>query len=975
MPPKNLFISCVSNEFGQHRLRLANQLGALPGQPFQVSVQEDFRQGSGSLLERLDEAVRACDCVIHLVGEQDGYGIGDITPEHLARLYSRWGLAVPADVPARSYTQWEYWLARHHQRPTLVYFLTPPAGTPPAPAPTHTAQAVHRQAIRATGEHRKAFGTAHQLVREVFHDLGLEPDYKANTLPYAPLGSLFKGRADFLAKLRAALGEVQYAGHGRHAAITSGAAATMHGLGGIGKTRAAVEFAHQHGHEYTALLFLPSDSPTQLHDSLARLCGVLQLPEADVPQQPEQVQAALAWLRQHPGWLLILDNVDDEPAARAVSELLGQLRAAGQVIITSRISQWPGDVTALGLDVLRPEDAADFLIERTAGKRARAATEAADHADALAIGHDLGHLALALEQAGAYIAATNLSLAQYRKAWVANHDAVLGWFDERVMHYPKSVAITWQTSVKKLGLQAQTLLNWLAWLAPKPIPAVLAEGTITTPLGTGLIVNALAELARYSLVTWEEPDRTSFMVHQLVQDVTRQKVAVRGWWLMRWFRKRMRIGNIKPALHWINDDFVGDPQDVRNWPILERLLPHALAVASYANEAGIATPTIRLLNQSAQLLDAKYHMRDAEVIMRQALAISMISFGPNHSNVAACLNNLATLLYATNRMGEAEPLMRQALAVSEACFGPDHPDVAIRLNNIGILLRDTNRLGEAEPLMRRALAIDEATFGLNDPKVARGLNNLAQLLYATSRLGDAETMMRRALAIVEVSFGPDHPEMATCLNNLAQLVQATNRFGEAELLMRQALVIDEDSFEPNHPNVARDLNNLSALLFITNRLAEAEPLMRRALAIVEAGFGSDHPQVAIRLINLAALLQANNQMEEAESLMRRALAIDEASFGPDHPQVATDLNNLAGLLRATRRLEQAELLMRRHLVIFIAFSKQTGHEHPQLRVDSKNYGSLLLEMGYSSENALAILRRLLQGEADLTLPPPPTQAN
>ena len=100
-------------------------------------------------------------------------------------------------------------------------------------------------------------------------------------------------------------------------------------------------------------------------------------------------------------------------------------------------------------------------------------------------------------------------------------------------------------------------------------------------------------------------------------------------------------------------------------------------------------------------------MREAEPLMRRALAIDEKSFGPDHPDVARDLNNLAQLLQATNRLAEAEPLMRRALAIDEKSFGPDHPDVAIDLNNLAQLLQATNRLAEAEPLMRRALAIDE----------------------------------------------------------------------------------------------------------------------------------------------------------------------------------------------------------------------------------------------------------------------------
>ena len=135
--------------------------------------------------------------------------------------------------------------------------------------------------------------------------------------------------------------------------------------------------------------------------------------------------------------------------------------------------------------------------------------------------------------------------------------------------------------------------------------------------------------------------------------------------------------------------------------------------------------------------------------------------------------------------------------------------------------------------------------------------------------------------------------------------------------------------------------------------------MRRALAIDEKSFGTERPEVATDLNNLAALLEATNRFSEAEPLMRRALAIDERSFGTEHPDIATGLNNLALLLQATHRLSEAEPLMRRHLIIFLDFTRRTGHEHPYLRAGFDNYWDLLQEMGKSDSEIEAAIAALV----------------
>jgi tetratricopeptide (TPR) repeat protein len=144
----------------------------------------------------------------------------------------------------------------------------------------------------------------------------------------------------------------------------------------------------------------------------------------------------------------------------------------------------------------------------------------------------------------------------------------------------------------------------------------------------------------------------------------------------------------------------------------------------------------------------------------------------------------------------------------------------------------------------------------------------------------------------------------------------------------------------------------------TNRLKEAEPLMKRVVKIFEKSLGENHPNVATAMNNLALLYQATNRLKEAEPLMKRALKIDEASLGKDHPDVARDLNNLAQLYQATNRLKEAEPLMKRHLVIFLEFTRRTGHPHPHLQAAIGNYTDLLIQMGHSQNEINDRLKRL-----------------
>jgi tetratricopeptide (TPR) repeat protein len=600
------------------------------------------------------------------------------------------------------------------------------------------------------------------------------------------------------------------------------------------------------------MLFVIAETPEALRRNLATLVGplALNLPEQHATEEPVRLKAVLDWLGEHPGFFLILDNVDAPEAIVEAERLLSTL-SGGHVIVTSRLSNFGGHFHPLELDVLSLEDAAAFLLERTDRRRQKTPDDAAV-ARRLAL--DLGQLALALEQAGAYIARRGLTLARYRQLWQGNWDEVASWVDPTITKYPRAVAVTWQTSVNQLSAPGRSLLKRLAWLAPEPVPNFLIE--VRAPdVAADDIEEALADLAGYSLVRRDQQSQ-EFTIHRLVQDVTRRSLA-----------GERRAPSLVEALSWIDAAFRFDADDVRYWPQAEALASHVHAVTEHAATAGIPEPTGRLMSQLGLVLRAK-------------------------------------ALYA-----EAEPLFRRALAIAEKIYGHEHPVVALHLDNLAQLLHATNRAREAELLYRRALAMAEKTYGPEHPSVARSLNNLAGLLQATNRPREAEPLIRWALAIDEKTHGPEHPSVAADLNNLAILLNDTDRASEAELLYRRALAMAEKTYGPEDPSVAIRLNNLAALLRNTDRAREAEPLIRRALAIAEKSYGPEHPSVATHLGNLAELLSATNRLSEAEPLIRRALVIDEKTYGPEHPSVALDLNNLAILLKETDRLSEAEPLI------------------------------------------------------------------
>ena len=718
MAQRPVFVSAVSSELTTARRELTDDLET---QGHTIIVHESLKllvEGATTLLDVLNTHLSTCEAAICLIGRRAGGGFPSASE---AAPYARHR---PPTMPRASYTQWEFLLAHAHGRPVLACHPTPAFPIDKTDdaldEPDDTAlQAAFLAHVEQTGVPRIAFKDRNELGRLVLRQLpgrtrGATPIH----LPYPSLGPLFKGRDAFLSAIHDSLTQ------GTGTAIT----AAIHGMGGVGKTRAAVEYAWAHHPTLSAALLIPARTQAGLTTALAELTAPLGLPEDQ--SDAARAAAVLAWLNDHPGWLLILDNADSPEAMQAATALMGRLHG-GHVLLTTRLTTLPGAFRRLPLDVLPQQAAADLLLDASVGRR----PAPDDRAQALLLAEALGGLALALTHAAAYVAARGLSLERYRGLLATAFDRLVGYSAPTVTQYERSTAATLALSVAQLTDAGRALLERLAFLAHAPVPDVLLDVPVPD-LGEEDLTEALADLAAYSLVT-RDLEAETFTVHRLVREITRRVLPPDA-----------AQARLTEALGWVDDAFTDDPGDVRDWPRLDPLAEHAEAVAQAAREAGIADPTARLMGA------------------------------------------LGVLFHTKARYDRAERMMDGALALIEASRGKDHPDLAVRLNNLAQLLQATNRLGEAEPLMRRALAIDEASYGAEHPAVARDLNNLAGLMYATNRLGEAEPLMRRMVVIFlkfQRATGHPHPHRDVALSNHAHLLRAMGRDEASIAAEQQAL--------------------------------------------------------------------------------------------------------------------------------------------------------------------------------------------
>jgi tetratricopeptide (TPR) repeat protein len=505
---------------------------------------------------------------------------------------------------------------------------------------------------------------------------------------------LFTGREEVLERLHTALSA------GKTTALTQPQA--ISGLGGIGKTQTAVEYAYRYQDDYEFIQWVKAESTESLISDFVTMAYLLNLPEQQEQEQSRVVEAVKRWFQEHTGWLLIFDNADDLTLLRNFLPSGGK----GHILLTTREQATGRIAQRIELEKMEQEEGALFLLRRAGIITRDAPLDAADPTDLKAakeIVQAMDGLPLALDQAGAFIEETRCSLSDYLLFFQTRQAELLQRRGRLATDHPDPVAATWSLSfekVQKANPAAADLLRLCAFLDPDGIQEeIFTEGA--SELGPTLqpiaadpikLSEAIGVVLTYSLVR-RSPDH-SLIVHRLVQVVLKHDMNKNTQ--RRWAERTVRA---------VNHAF---PEvEYGKWLRCQQFIPHVLACKALIEQWNMTLPTAQLLNNAGYYLKESAQYEQAEPLLQDALSIRESVLGPDHPGTTTSLNDLAILYWAQGRYTEAEPLFQRALAIRERALGPDHPNTANSLNNLALLYKSQGKYELAEPLLKRAQEIRE----------------------------------------------------------------------------------------------------------------------------------------------------------------------------------------------------------------------------------------------------------------------------
>jgi hypothetical protein len=707
---------------------------------------------------------------------------------------------------------------------------------------------------------------------------------------------LLAGREQIIAELQARLMTPSQAGP---------QVAVLHGMGGVGKTTVAVEYAHRHLAGMEIAWQFPAEDPAVLASEFARFASLLGVSTFLDGRDPVgAVHAALA-ARATP-WLLIFDNAPDATALARFLPPAGK----GTILITSQNPHWP---LGQGIEVplLSADAATAFLVSRIGP---------ADLEPTAALADELGGLPLALEQAAAYVLASGSTPATYLELFRRHRASLLARASPH--GYGKTIATTWSLAFTKLDRdapQAAALLRLLACCAPEPVPVgmllrPLASGANQLPADLAHVLaplledelaahDAIAELRQFSLISFPAPGRV--LVHRLVQAATMDRIPadqVNSW-------RQAAAALIEAALP-------SDPRAASAWPAFAVLLPHARAVLG-ADSAGLARAGNYLgwsgdysaaREQLAALFPAQEQTLGADhpvtlttrhdlacwtgqtgnpASARDQLAASLPdalrALGPEHTTTLLIRHDLA---YWTGRAGDAAAARDQfaaLLPVRERLLGSEHPDTLTSRSSLASWIgqaADPSAVARdqliAQPDTRQALG-----SGLSSDDAPHG--NVVWVGQTAGPAAAARDQLVVLLPIRERILGPTHPTTLLTRHELARWTGESGDPAAAREQLTTLLPLREQVLGRDHPDTLVTRSHLARWTGLAGHPAAARDQLTALLPLREQVLGPKHPDTLATRHNLAHWTgQAGDPVAARDQLALLVPNVDRV-LGPEHP--------------------------------------------------------------------------------------------
>jgi tetratricopeptide (TPR) repeat protein len=727
-----------------------------------------------------------------------------------------------------------------------------------------------------------------------------------NNLPQAR-SSLFVGRQRELRRLRDAV-------ESHESAVV---AQTMHGLGGVGKTALALQYAHTFRGDYDVVWWISADSSESVTAGLAAL-GFRLNPRLGTSgaTSTESSEWAIAWLQCHASWLLVLDNVEDPQLA---SSLVGQTQN-GHHLITSRVSiGWHVIGSQLGLDVLSSGDSVELLT------RTSAVPDEKEEKEQVAL--ELGCLPLALEHAAAYVHYNRVSFGHYLGLLRRVPEKALS-FAPAVGATSVSVSKTWQVTLQSIQERddlAISILRFLAWLSPEDIPRELLYSFTEDSFE---VDSALGLLSAYSMISLTAD---SVSIHRLVQAVVRTS-------------EETSIGSpshpqARAAVAILASLNLEPEMSPDSWPMWRRLVPHIEALGRLVPVQYASEFTRTTLYYAARFLKCQNQLQPALECADKCVQMAECDLDEdsNGPDVLSCMNILGAILQELDQHERSVSIFRDLVEKSIGERGALDPFTLSMKNNLASAYQDAGDISKAIAIFEQTLREREEVLPAGDPAVTTTRHNLAIAHRIAGKPHLSVPILERVVRDREAAYGDSGVGTLNSMFNLAISYTEIGDLVRAARLLKHVLSKRQEIFGPDDQHVIGARRRLGDVYRKAGNSKRSIPLYEENIQSAIRAYGADNWRVIEHGMPLAFAYQDAKDPHKAISLLQRVVIWQESINEETDKSVVMARNNLATAYWLDGQNEIASKIFERALSVSVA---ALGFDDKVTRVIRANFQNL-----------------------------------
>ena len=691
----------------------------------------------------------------------------------------------------------------------------------------------------------------------------------------------FTGRDELLAALEERL---------RTQSVTAVLPQALHGMGGVGKSQIATEYAYRHRDDYDIVWWIPSEQPAQILRALIELGGTLDL---NVGQEANTavrvVREALQAGQPYGNWLLIFDNAE---TLDTVKPYLPQ-GGTGRVLVTSRNEQWSDIADPLEVDVFSRSESIELLRKHNPDISVEAANRLAEM---------LEDLPLAIGQATAWRAATHMPVEDYLRLLAEKRVALAE--QATTPGFELAVAAAWTVALDRLGRENPAALQVLqasSFLAPEPISRELFLGPRTPPISPeldaalqnpSLLNQAIRDIQQYGLARIDYRD-DSIQLHRLVRTVVVSQLT-----------EQQRVDMQHAAHLLLAGGNPGKPGLKDFWPRYHALLPHVIASDTVGCEDAWAR------NLVLDIIEFYYYWGDHQGcrdLAEQVVSQWQESLGRDDPQTLKAARWLGFVQRILGNFAEARATNEDSLTRLRRVRGEKHEETLDAMILVAGDLRAQGRFEQARDLDREALLACTAAFGADYPTTLIAAHSLGVSLrlageFRTALEQDSDTSRRRADVL-----GINHPLTLFTLNGLTLDLRECGRYLEAHIEQEKLYERIQAVLGQDHPQTLMAARNLSVARRRAGEHEAARKLAHDTVTRFGQRFGLLYPETIASALNYAVDLREDDRLEESRALAEQTQEEYNSTLGPNHPYTLYARTNLGIVLRLLGRLDEARL--------------------------------------------------------------------